>query len=278
MIGVMIKLKIHIKVIAQSLFCSRQTIWYWKNQDLRTRFDIKNNYVSKITIEAEASILFFRSLGYGFARIQQRLFSAPSIELEKMEIKVQGLDVSRQTVYKILVKHKLNGYSKKNKKAWKFFRASCPNELWQLDMKEFKFEGRKYYFIVCIDDYSRNLLCLQLLDHAPNIPEICQAIEGLVRKYHPKKILTDNNPFKDSWRIWCIEQGIEAIFAHLYYPQDKGKVERANRNIAEELINLIIIFRKLLSGEEIIKWMKWFNEERFHRGVKDYPANLYVKY
>lgn len=278
MIGVMVRLKIRINVIAKALFCSRQTVWHWKNQDLRSRFDIIRNYESKITIEAEITILFLRSLGYGCARIQQRLDSAPEIEINKTEIFVQGLEVSRQTVYNILKKHKLNGYfNKKKQKAWKFFRAKYTNELWQLDMKEFKFEGKKYYFVVCIDDYSRYLLCLQLFDHAPNIPEICQTIAFLVEKYHPEKILTDNSPFKDSWKVWCNEKGIEAVFAHPYYPQDKGKVERTNRNIAEELINIITIFHKLLNGQEILNWIKWFNEKRFHRGVKDYPANLYVK-
>lgn len=278
LISVWIKQGLHINLIAVFLSCSRQTIWFWKNQDMRTRFDIQRNYKSKITIEAEITILFLRSLGYGCARIKQRLESAPEIEIKQTEIFVQGLVVSRQTVYKILVKHKLNGYSQKNKKAWKFFRASCPNELWQLDMKEFKFEGKKYCFIVCIDDYSRDLLCLKLLDHSPDIPEICQAISVLVDKYHPKKILTDNNPFKDSWKEWCKERGIEAIFAHKYYPQDKGKVERTNRNIAEELINIITIFHKLLSDDEIEKWKYWFNNNRISLGVKDYPANLYVKY
>jgi len=76
----------------------------------------------------------------------------------------------------------------------------------------------------------------------------------------------------------CKEQKVEAIFAHPYYPQDKGKVERTNRNIAEELVNLILIFHKILNEEEIEKWRKWFNEERFNNGIKDYPANLYVKY
>jgi transposase InsO family protein len=273
------KLKRHgiaIKIIVEMFSCSRQTIWFWSIQDLRTRFNIPNNYISKITLEVEASILFFRSLGYGCARIQQRLFSAPSLELERMEIKVQGIIVSRTTINKILKKHNLNGYSQKRKKAWKFFRAKYPNELWQLDMKEFKFEGKKYYFIVCIDDYSRNILCLQLLDHCPTTNEITSVLQKLNVK--PEKILTDNGgQFKEQWKLWCKESKIEAIFAHPYYPQDKGKVERANRNIAEELINLIVIFRKLLNGEQIEKWTKWFNEERFHRGVKDYPANLYVK-
>lgn len=277
MIGVMIKIKVRINVIAQSLSCSRQTIWYWKNQDLRTRFEIVRNYKSKITIEAEVSILFFRSLGYGSARIQQRLFCAPECELKQMEISTQGLIVSRQTINKILKKHKINGYKNKNKKAWKFFRAKYANELWQLDLKQFKFDGKRYYFLVCIDDYSRFLLLSHQFNHAPDTEEIGNAMRELIEKYHPGKILTDNNPFGKEWKQWCKSNRTEAIFAHPYYPQDKGKVERAIRNIAEELINLIIIFHKLFNKDEILKWIKWFNEKRFHRGVKDFPANLYVK-
>jgi len=276
MLGKLARQDISKKVLMISFSVSRTTIWYWGRQNLHSIWDIPHNYKSKITMEVEASILFFRSLGYGCARIQQRLFSAPSLELERMEIKVQGIELSRTSINKTLKKHKLNGYSQKRKKAWKFFRAKYPDELWQLDMKEFKFEGRKYYFIVCIDDYSRNILCLELLDHCPTTNEITSVLQKLNVK--SEKILTDNGgQFKEQWKLWCKESEVEAIFAHPYYPQDKGKVERANRNIAEELINLIVIFRKLLNGEQIGKWMRWFNEERFHRGVKDYPAKLYVK-
>jgi transposase InsO family protein len=275
-IGIWIKEGIPKKVIAITFSCSRVTVWYWSVQDLRTRFNIRNNYKSKITIEAEITILFLRSLGYGCARIKQRLYSAPEIEINKAEIFIQGLVVSRQTVYNVLKKHKLNGYSQKRKKAWKFFRAKYANELWQLDMKEFKFEGKKYYFVVCIDDYSRFLLVLKLLNHCPTTKEIASLLENLGNK--PEKILVDNGgQFRDQWRIWCKEQEIEAVFAHPYYPQDKGKIERTNRNISEELVNIIIIFHKLLSNGEIGGWINWFNKKRYSHGVKDYPANLYVK-
>ena len=276
MIGVMVKIKVRINVIAQSLSCSRQTVWYWKNQDMRCRFDISRNYKSKITIEAEASILFFRSLGYGTARIQQRLFCAPEIELAKMEISIQNLFVSRQTINKVLKKHKINGYSKKNKKAWKFFRAKYPNELWQLDLKQFKFEGKKYYFLVCIDDYSRFLLSIHQFNHCPTTKELTDELDKMNVK--PEKILFDNGgQFKEQWKSWCIKNGIEPKSAHPYYPQDKGKVERTIRNIAEELLNIVCIFHHLISKDEILNWIKWFNEKRFHRGVKGFPADLYVK-
>ena len=121
----------------------------------------------------------------------------------------------------------------------KFFRAKYANELWQLDLKRFKFQGKKYELLVCIDDYSRFILLLHLFDHTPDIPEITKAIQSLFAKYHPKGILTDNNPFQDSWEKWCKEQKIDAHFAHPYYPQDKGKVERTIRNITGEFIDLL---------------------------------------
>jgi transposase InsO family protein len=265
------------KLLMTSFSVSRTTVWFWGDQNLHYIRDINRNYISKITIEAEITILFLRSLGYGCARIQQRLNSAPEIELNKTEIFIQGLIVSRQTIYNVLKKHKLNGYSKKNKKAWKFFRAKYANELWQLDLKEFKFEGKKYYFVVCIDDYSRFLLTLKLFEHCPTTKEITFILQNLNNK--SEKILTDNgSQFREQWKNWCIENKIEPIFAHPYYPQDKGKVERTNRNIAEEVVNIIIIFHKLLNNQEIESWIKWFNEKRYHRGVKAYPAELYVKY
>jgi len=277
LIGVLRKQNITKKAIALSFSCSRQTIWYWSIQDLRTRFDIPRYYESKITTEAEITILFLRSLGYGCARIKQRLFSAPEVEITKTEVYVQGLTVSRTTINKILKKHKLNGYhTKRSQKAWKFFRAKCPNELWQIDLKEFKFQGKKYYFLVCIDDYSRYLISLELFDHCPTTMELTSVLQKLNIK--PEKILADNGgQFREQWKLWCKENKIEAVFAHPYYPQDKGKVERTNRNIAEELINLILIFHKMLSGQEMERWIKWFNEKRFSNGVKDFPANLYVK-
>jgi len=278
LLGKLARESIPKKLLMVSFSVSRTTIWHWGKQNLHYVMSLSRNYESKITIEAEITILFLRSLGYGCARIKQRLFSAPEIEIKQTEVYVQGLEVSRQTVYNILKKHNLNGYfNKKNQKAWKFFRASCPNELWQLDLKEFKFEGRKYYFIVCIDDYSRNILLLELSEHCPTTEEITSALQKLGIK--PEKILTDNGgQFKEQWKNWCREQGIEAKFAHAHYPQDKGKVERAIRNISEELVNIITIFHNLLSNKEIGSWVNWFNKNRKSLGVKDYPANLYVKY
>lgn len=278
MLGKLARQDIPKKVLMVSFSVSRTTIWYWGRQNLHYISDLQRvNHRFKITMETEITIIAFRNnFGYGTARIQQRLFCAPEYELEAMEVKVQGVQLSRQAINKVLRKWGINGYKKKNRKAWKFFRAKYANELWQLDLKRFKFEGKKYELLVCIDDYSRYLLCLQLFDHSPNIDEISQTIKPLIKKYNPEKILTDNNPFGKTWGLWCKENAVEAIFAHPYYPQDKGKVERTIRNITEEFLDLLSKFPQFFGRME--NFRNWFNEKRYHRGVKDYPAKLYVKY
>lgn len=257
-----------------SFSVSRKTVWYWGKQNLHCISDLpRANHKFKITFETEITIIAFRNnFGYGCARIQQRLFCAPSFELEQMEIKVQGVELSRQAINEILKKWGINGYKKKRSKAWKFFRAKYANELWQVDLKEFKFEGKKYYLLVCVDDYSRYILCLHLFDHCPTTNDLTSALDKLEIK--PEKILFDNGgQFQKQWKDWCIQKRIEPKAAHPYYPQDKGKVERTIRNITEELIIHLSHFAMFFDKFE--EYKIWFNEKRYHRGVKDYPAKLY---
>lgn len=276
LLGKLSRTSIPKKLLMVSFSVSRKTVWFWGKQNLHYISDLpRRNYKFKITLETEITIIAFRNnFGYGTARIQQRLFCAPDFELEQMEVKVQGVELSRQSINEILKKWGINGYRKKKRKAWKFFRAKYANELWQLDLKRFKFQGKKYEILVCIDDYSRYILLLHVFDHSPNIPEISEVIKPLINKYHPEKILTDNNPFQNSWEKWCKSKGVIAVFAHPYYPQDKGKVERTIRNITEEFIDLLVHFSMFF--ERIQEYKDWFNEKRYHRGVKDYPARLFV--
>ena len=225
----------------------------------------------------EIAILNMRlKFKWGTARIQNGLISLPEFQQAEIEVLVENFDLSRQAINCILKKHKLNGYYRKKTKNWKFFRAKYANELWQIDLKEFKFEGKKYFIFVVVDDYSRFILLLNLFDHCPTTDELTSALQKLEAK--PQKILSDRGTqFKEQWKNWCREFGIEAIFAHPYYPQDKGKVERTIRNLAEEFVDLLSVFPQWFNKECIEKWRYWFNKKRFHRGVKDYPSNLYVK-
>lgn len=265
-----------INLVAKVFGVSRRTVWKWSKVDLRTSLKDKHrNQRAKITGKVELAILFMRAMfKWGSARIQQGLIDLPPFMKNEMDSPVQNVELSRQAINVVLTKHHLNGFER-DQKAWKFFRASKPDELWQLDLKgPFTVQGKKWYFLICIDDYSRYIVAAEQFNHCPNILEILAAIQPAIKKRKPENILTDNNPFKQDWAQKLSEQGIKALFAHPYYPQDKGKVERCIRNLAEEFVNLLLKFPNWLAGQ-LHEWVQWYNTKRYHRGIKGYPTNLY---
>jgi len=280
LIGEAIDRGVNKSLVAKVLGVTRKTIYKWDKRRKHLKDRKRKKKKSKITLKVELFILALRNtFEWGTERIKKGLSSLPKFMLDtlsKLNVKVvQGLDLSRTAINNVLKKHKINGYKNKTK-SWKFFRAKKKNELWQLDIKgPFKVGGKKYYFIICIDDYSRYVLLAEQLDHCPTILEICSLLKPLVKKHKPKKILTDNNPFKEEWDNWCKDNNIESLHAHPYYPQDKGKVERAIRNFAEEFVYLIKKFPEWLDGK-IKEYQRWFNNKRFHRGINAIPCELYT--
>jgi transposase InsO family protein len=259
---------------------TRRTVYKWDKRRKNLKDRKRKKKKPKITLQVELSILALRNtFSWGCERIKKALRSLPRFmlnTLSKIKVKlVQEMELSRTAINNVLRKHKLNGYKNK-KKSWKFFRAKKPNELWQLDIKgQFRIKGKEYYFIICIDDHSRYVLLAEQLNHCPSILEICSLLKPSVKKHKPKKVLTDNNPFKEEGDSWCKANGIEPLHAHPYYPQDKGKVERAIRNFAEEFVYLLKKFPEWLNAK-IKQYQKWFNTKRFHTGINATPPELYT--
>jgi transposase InsO family protein len=269
---------VKIKVVAKLFGVSRQTVWKWckraKHRGSESFRDLpRRPKKGKITRKVEAAIVAVRAtFNWGTARIQQALANIPPFMREVLHACVQRVRLSRTAINGVLKRFGLNGY-KREIKAWKFFRARHPDELWQFDAKgPFWLHGRKCWFPVCVDDYSRNLLLFGCLDHEPTTDELTGLLEKLNRK--PEKILTDNGgQFKKTWKRWCRDNGIEPLLAHPYYPQDKGKVERTIRNVAEEFVYLLRKFPEWRG--KIDEYRHWYNRHRFHRGINTQPAKLY---
>jgi len=267
------------KVVAEIFGVSRQTVWKWckraKHRGRESFRDLpRRPKKGKITRKVEATIVALRAtFGWGTARIQQALTNLPGFMREKLTACVQGVRLSRTAINDVLEEYSLNGYGREEK-AWKFFRAKRPDELWQLDVKgPFWLHGRKYWFPVCVDDFSRYLLVCERFDHEPTTDELTGLLEKLPRK--PEKILTDNGgQFRETWKRWCNDNGVEPLFAHPYYPQDKGKVERTIRNVTEEFVNLLRKFPEWLG--KLRQYRMWYNRNRFHRGINTQPARLYT--
>ena len=258
---------------------TRQTVYRWlrrgKHRGKETFKDkLRQPKESKVTAEVELSILKLRTtFKWGTARIQQGLYCLPPFILESVNC-VQGVVLSRETINKVLARNNQNGYQKEFKR-WKFFRAKAPDELWQIDFKgPFTVGGKKYWFLVCIDDYSRFIVCAEQFDHELTTAETVAVLEK--QKRLPKAILSDHgSQFKEQWKRWCSLHCVEAHFAHPSYPQDKGKVERCIQNLNREFVNHLRKFPEWLNGK-IDEYREWFNHFRFHRGVKAFPADMYT--
>jgi IS30 family transposase len=272
------KTDLTVTKIAQLFNTTRQTVYRWlgrgKHPGKETFKDKpRQPKESKVSLEVELSILKLRTtFKWGTARIQQGLCCLPPFILQSVNC-LQGVLLSRETINKVLARNNQNGYQHEFKR-WNFFRAKEPDELWQIDFKgPFSVQGKKYWFLICIDDYSRFIVSAEQFEHELTTAEVTAVLEKQQRL--PKAILSDHgSQFKEQWKDWCHMHGIEAQFAHPSYPQDKGKVERCIQNFNREFINPLRKFPEWLKVQ-INGYKDWFNHLRFHRGVKAYPAELY---
>lgn len=276
--GKLVKKGLTVTQIAELFDTTRQTVHRWLK---RSRHVGREYYKDrprepkpgKVTCEVELSILALRNtFKWGTARIQQGLLRLPAFILEAVRC-VQGIRLSRESINNVLTRHSLNGYPR-NYKRWRFFRAREPDELWQIDFKgPFTVRGRRYWFLVCVDDYSRFLVLARQFDHDPTTREVTDLLER--RRRLPRAILSDRGKqFREDWERWCRLQGIEAHHAHPSYPQDKGKVERCIQSLNREFVYHLREFPGWLDGR-LREYREWFNRSRYHRGVKAFPAELY---
>ena len=225
--GKLVKKGLAVTRIAELFDTTRQTVHRWLNRAKhvgREYFKDKPRKPkeSKVTEEVELSILKLRTtFKWGTARIQQGLDNLPDF-IKKSVRCVQRVKLSRETINNVLARNNQNGYLREFKR-WNFFRAKAPDELWQIDFRgPFSVQGEKYWFLVCIDDFSRFIVCADQFDHDLSTAETVAVLEKLRRL--PKAILSDHGPqFKEQWKDWCRGRGVEVHFAHRSYPQDKGK-------------------------------------------------------
>jgi IS30 family transposase len=274
----LVKRGMAIKDIAYYFETTRQTVHRWLRRGRHKgaeSFQDKPGQPreSKITEEVELSILKLRTtFKWGTARIQQGINNLPDF-IKKSVNCVQGVKLSRETINNVLSRNNQNGYLREFKR-WNFFRAEEPDELWQIDFRgPFSVQGKKWWFLVCIDDFSRFIIAAEQFHHELTTAETVAVLEK--QKKLPKAILTDHGQqFKISWKSWCSEHRIEAHFAHPSYPQDKGKVERCIQNLNREFVNHLRKFPEWVKGK-LGEYRDWFNHSRFHRGVKAFPATLY---
>jgi len=280
-----------VKDIADMFDVSRKTVWKWCKRTKKVGRPVYHDKSKKphrihrkITPNIEEAILLLRdSFNWGTQRIMIALQSPPPyiryLLETSMDVEWKSVTLSRQSINNVFKKHKLNGSPyKKNRKAWKYFRAKNPNDMWQIDIKgPFRINGKRMNALLILDDYSRFLVSVCLFKSIKT-DDITEILDHCISTYEcPGKILADNGPqFRDTFEKWCSKpkRGIEVVHAPPFYPQCKGKIERCIRNFNEEYIRLDSIFDDIPSF--IHDYQNWYNNERYNSGINDIPINLYI--
>jgi transposase InsO family protein len=276
-----------VKDIAEMFNVSRWTVWRWTKrahhrggESYRDRSRRPHTIHRKITKDVENVIIVLRdSFKWGTHRIMIALENPPEyiqhLFLSIIGKKWEPLKLSRQSVNNVLRKHHRNGFPPGGKREWKFFRAEGPNALWQMDIKgPFRIEGRAMLALIIIDDYSRYLISCRLFRSIATEHVTGELSDCIEKHGTPRKILVNHGPqFKERFLDWCTRRGIEVIYAPPRYPQAKGKVERSIRTFNEEFLVLGTVFENHIALMD--EYEQWFNRERYHLGICDYPVNLY---
>jgi len=208
----------------------RRTLIRWSKRlettewDLRDISTIPKTIHNKITPEIEDKIVRLRKkTGYGTKKLSTYV------------------EISHQSVNKILMKYNLTEPPKRKRKRKKYIRweRKHVNSLWQMDLSEKKIEG-KYCFAV-MDDCSRYRTCLVGLNKiSTNI--ITNILDKSIEKYgKPREILTDNGSVfggkskHSKFDRWCNRRGIKHIRTQIHSPTTQGKIERGFGVLAREI-------------------------------------------
>lgn len=151
------------------------------------------------------------------------------------------VEVSHESVNKILMKYNLTDPPKRRKKRKKYIRweRKHVNSLWQMDLSEKKIEG-KYCFSV-MDDCSRYRICLVGLNQT-STDIITNILDKMINKYgKPREVLTDNGSVfggkskHSKFDRWCRRRNIKHIRTQVHSPTTQGKVERGFGVLAREI-------------------------------------------
>ncbi len=267
---------------------SRKTVWKWCKRTMKVGRPVYRDLSKrphtihrKVTENAEVAIVVLReAFNWGTQRIKLNLERPPSYILALLE-SVTGKEwkltiLSRQAINNVLKKHGLNGSPYKSKRDWKYFRASRPDELWQIDIRgPIRIGNIRGYVLVILDDYSRYLVWCKFYERiTTKIVLSALSYLAVTKKRRPQSILADNGTqFKITFEKGCNNMGIEVIHTPPHYPQCKGKVERVIRTFNEEFLRVCSIFDNSMAL--MPEFQAWYNDSRYHMGISDFPNELY---
>ena len=146
------------------------------------------------------------------------------------------------------------------------------NACWSIDfMSDSLFCGRRFRTFNVIDDYSREVLAIEVDIGLPS-ERVVRVLDRIIAwRNYPAKLRMDNVPELISANLadWAEKNKVELEFIQPGKPTQNSYVERFNRTFRDEVLNMYV-FKTLSEVREITEnWMTEYNEERPHDSLGD---------
>lgn len=195
-----------------------------------------------------------------------------------------GLAVSVKVVARILKEagYELQKRAAKEPEAPQRFEMTRPNELWQIDVLEFRIIEKKVYLLHILDDFSRFSVGHRLLESVSSSDAIDLVDASTRRHGKPEAMLSDRGPQFSAFRgmtefeKYLEGQEINHVKARAYHPQTIGKLEALNRAIREEVLDWQEFRTVAEARQRLSRWFRIYNFERPHLGIGGLvPADRY---
>jgi transposase InsO family protein len=192
--------------------------------------------------------------------------------------------LSRSTVYRVLVRHRLIEPVPRPRRRDQYRRweRSGPMQLWQMDVTGSLFlaDGRECKIVTGIDDHSRFCVIAAVTLRA-TARVVCSALITAMRSYGvPGEILTDNGsvftgrfmkprpPVEVLFDRICRENGIAHLLTKVASPTTTGKIERLHQTLQQELLDIHGPFETVRAAQGAVDaWRAEYNADRPHQSL-----------
>lgn len=183
---------------------------------------------------------------------------------------VKGFVWNHKRVYRIYCELELNLRIKPRRrlvreKPEKLAVPEFPNETWSMDfMSDRLSNGSKFRTFNVLDDFNREGLGIEVDVSLPSL-RVIRALEHIIEERgKPKVIRCDNGPEYISAVLanWAEKNDITLAFIQPGNPQQNAYVERYNRTVRHEWLEMNEFTSIQHAQEEATKWLWTYNNDR----------------
>lgn len=174
-------------------------------------------------------------------------------------------------------KRKKQAQKHKKKKITEFTKKKVPNHLWHVDTVVFTLsEGGYRYLLTAIDEVTKLAYARLYNTHSSKqaadfLKRLTYLTEGGIMNLHHD----NGTEFEKDFKIACIELKLPQWYSRPHTPKDNPVLERFNRTIQEEFVEMIDIGLEniALFNHRLLDWLIEYNNVRPHEAL-DYLTPL----